>query len=80
MSGGCYLKISISCLSTSVDDCVVLNLIAQLQKDDVAVVLFEMDNTSMRMEYVNSYQNWYQVNRLKKCKIPSREQFMAQTF
>jgi len=64
----------------SVDDCVVLNLIAQLQKDDVSVLLFEMDHDSMRMEYVNRYQDWYQVNRLKKCKIPTREQFMAQTF
>ena len=55
-------------------------MIAQLQKDNVAVVLFEMNNASMRMEYVNSYQNWYQVNRLKNYKIPNREQFMAQTF
>ena len=62
------------------DEYAVLSLIAQLQDDNVAVVLFEMDNTSMRMEYVNSYQNWYSVNRLKKCKIPSREQFITQTF
>jgi hypothetical protein len=65
---------------SAVDDCVVLSLIAQLQKDNVAVLLFEMEHDRMRMEYVNRYQDWYQVNRLKKCKIPTREQFMAQTF
>jgi hypothetical protein len=62
------------------DEYAVLSLVAQLQDDNVAVVLFEMKDASMRVEYVNSYQNWYQVNRLKNYKIPTRERFMAQTF
>ena len=63
-----------------VDEYAVLSLVAQLQDDNVAVVLFEMNNTSMRVEYVNNYQNWYQVNRLKNYKIPTRDRFMAETF
>jgi hypothetical protein len=32
------------------------------------------------MTYVNLYQNWYQVDRSKPSQIPTREQFMAETF
>jgi len=65
---------------SAVDDCAVLSLIAQLQEDNVAILLYEMNSTTMKIDYVNHLQNWYQVDRLGTFNIPTREQFMAQTF
>jgi hypothetical protein len=64
----------------AVDDCAVLSLIAQLQEDNVAILLYEMNRTTMKIAYVDNLQNWYQVDRSKSCEIPSQAQFMAQTF
>ena len=62
------------------DECALLSLIDRLQADNVPITLFQINEVSCEMTYVNLYQNWYQVDRLKPSKIPTREQFMAETF
>jgi hypothetical protein len=64
----------------AVDNCAVLSLIARLHEDNVAILLCEMNSTTMKIGYVNDLQNWYQVDRSKSFKVPTREQFMAETF
>jgi hypothetical protein len=63
-----------------VDEYAVLSLVAQLQEDNVAVVLFKIDRSKMEIEYIDLFQDWNQVHRLRRCDIPTREQFMAETF
>jgi len=62
------------------DEYAVLSLIAWLQGDNVPVALYEIDRETSEMKYVNLYQDWHRVNRSKPSIIPTREQFMAETF
>lgn len=64
----------------SADRYAVLPLIAQLQKNNLPIVLFELDESSGQGTYIDFYQDWHIVNRHKKSSIPSKEQFMAETF
>ena len=64
----------------SVDDGAVLGLISELQDNNVAILLFEIDSTTFKIKYVDLFQNWYRVDRSITCKVPTAEQFMAETF
>ena len=62
------------------DEYVVTNLAGELQSNNVPVACFQIDRDSLKEKYVESYQNWFAVNRLKSCRIPTKERFMASTF
>jgi hypothetical protein len=62
------------------DSYAVLSLIAKLQEDNIAVVLFEIDSSTCKIKYVDRFQDRNQINRLRNSRIPTREQFMAETF
>lgn len=58
----------------------VFSLILQLQMDDVAIALFWFNESTLEIKYVDFFQDWYAVNSLKIGKIPTQDQFMAETF
>lgn len=62
------------------DEYLASSLIAQLQNKNVPIVLFAIDYSNFKLKYVDMYQNWYQVNRLRSSKIPTKEKFMTETF
>jgi hypothetical protein len=62
------------------DEYAVLSLIARLQADNVPIALFQINGVTSEMKYVDLYQNWYLVDQSKSIEIPTREQFMAETF
>lgn len=63
------------------DEYVVAGLIGELQSNNVPIVLFQIDRDSLKEEYDDSsYQDWYSVNRLRSCEIPTKENFMGTTF
>lgn len=62
------------------DEHAVLSLIARLQADHVPIALFQISEITSEMKYVDLYQDWDQVDRSKPCEIPTREQFIAETF
>jgi hypothetical protein len=62
------------------DEYVVAGLIGKLQSNNVPIVLFSIDQDTLIGKYVDMYQNWYAVNRLIPCIIPSKEDLMWSTF
>ena len=61
------------------DEFLVSGLIAQLQNMNVPIILYGI-GYNFKMKYIDMYQDWNQVNRLKPSKPPTKEQFMAETF
>jgi hypothetical protein len=51
-----------------------------LQADHVPIALFQISEVTSEMKYVDLYQEWDRVDRSKSCEIPTREQFVAETF
>ena len=64
----------------SFDDYSGLSLISELQNNNVAILLFGIDSTTFNIKFAGLFQNWDGVDRSKSCEIPSKEQFMAETF
>ena len=62
------------------DEYLVAPLIGELQYNNIPIILFSIDQDTLTEKYVDSYQNWYSVNRLRSCKIPTKENFMESTF
>ena len=62
------------------DDFVVAPLIGELQDENIPIVLFSIDCDTLTEKYVDIYQSWSAVNRLRPCRIPTKEQFMSSTF
>ena len=62
------------------DDFLVAPLIGELQDKNIPIVLFSIDRETLTEKYVDIYQNWFSVNRLRPCRIPEKEQFMSSTF
>ena len=48
--------------------------------NNVAILLFGIDSTTFNIKFADLFQNWDGVDRSKSCEIPSKEQFMAETF
>ena len=61
------------------DECVVAPLVRELQCNNIPIILFSIDQDTLTEKY-DSYQDWYSVNRLRACKIPTKEKFMVSTF
>ena len=61
------------------DEYVVATLIRELQYNNIPIILFTIDQDTLTEKY-DSYQDWYSVNRLRSCKIPTKENFMRTTF
>ena len=63
------------------DEYVVAGLIGELQSNNVPIVLFQINSDSLKEEYDDSsYQDWFSVNRLRSCRIPTKEKFMEAKF
>jgi hypothetical protein len=60
-------------------NCVVAPLVRELQYNNIPIILFSIDQDTLTEKY-DSYQDWYSVNRLRSCKIPTKENFMGTTF
>ena len=65
---------------STADVWVVLNLIAQLQDKDVGILLCQYDEETSKVEYVDLYQNWCGPDSFTTTQIPSKEQFVCETF
>ena len=64
-----------------VDRWTVLELISTLQEKNIPILLLDMNETTLDLEYMATHQDWPSVNRFKHSRpIPSREQFTAETF
>jgi hypothetical protein len=61
------------------DEYVVAPLIRELQCNNIPIILFSIDQDTLTEKF-DSYQDWYSVNRLRACKIPTKENFMGTTF
>ena len=61
------------------DEYLVAPLIRELQDNNIPIILFSVDQDTLTEKY-DSYQDWYSVNRLRSCKIPTKEDFMGTTF
>ncbi len=61
------------------DEYVVATLIRELQYNNIPIILFTIDQDTLTEKF-DSYQDWYSVNRLRSCKIPTKENFMGTTF
>jgi len=62
------------------DEYLVSGMIGKLQDMNIPIYLFSISQSDFKIELVDSYQTWYQVNRLKSFDIPTKEGFMAETF
>jgi hypothetical protein len=51
------------------DEYAVLSLVTQLQENNVAVGLFEIDRSNMEIEYIDWFQDWYQVSINKSSSL-----------
>ena len=61
------------------DEYLVASLIRELQDNNIPIILFSIDQDTLTEKY-DSYQDWYSVNRLKSCMIPTKENFIGTTF
>jgi len=62
------------------DEYAILSLMAELQADNVPIALYEIDKETSEMKYIELYQGWERVDRSQSCEVPTREQFIAETF
>jgi hypothetical protein len=64
----------------SADVWAVLSLISELQNRDIDILLCKYDEITFNIEYIDLYQDWSNPYRCRKVNLPTREQFIAQTF
>jgi hypothetical protein len=62
------------------DEYLVAGILGKLQDMNIPIFLFSIDDTDLKIEFVDMYQTWNQVNRFKSCNKPTNEAFMADLF
>ncbi|WP_319406217.1 hypothetical protein [uncultured Desulfosarcina sp.] len=62
------------------DEYLVAGIIGEMQNHNVPILLFSIDHDTLKEKYIEYYQNWHAVNRLKDYRLPSKEKFMEDTF
>ena len=57
------------------DEYLVAGMLGKLQDMNIPIFLFSISDTDLKVELVDMYQAWYQVNRFKGYKKPTKEVF-----
>lgn len=62
------------------DEYATAGMIGKLQDMNLPIFIFSINQFDLNVEFVDMYQTWYQVNRLKESRIPNKEGLMCETF